>query len=53
MKNKEPKKEDQKEESVKFFKMRNEKTGVIADVHPKERLNYFKAGYMPIPPETI
>lgn len=55
MKSRNQQKENVKKESspVKFYKMKNEKTGVTANVHPDERLNYFRAGYMPIADENI
>lgn len=50
MKSLSQKQKESKEPKEKLYKMKHEKTGVVADVHPKERLNYFKAGYMPIDP---
>lgn len=39
------------EEKVKLWKMKHMDTGRVVDVHPDERVNYFKGGYRPYDPD--
>lgn len=37
-----------KKPDKKTWKMKHQETGKIAEVHPDERVNYFKGGYVPV-----